>query len=119
MNDLMTSINESSRKNLISGLRACGLVPFNPNAVYIKLPSENILSPRKALDQSLLDILNEKKNEGGDKKDVTLSKNENKKVISKKRFKIEPGKSISVEYDSETETASEGESVSIEFMIDY
>ena len=86
---------------------------FNPNAEYIKLPSENILSPRKVLDQSLLDILNEKKNESGDKKDVTQSKNKNKKSMSKKRLKIEPVKSISVEYDSETETASEGESVSI------
>ena len=45
LNDLLTSINENSRKNLISGFRACGLVPFNPYAVYIKLPSENILSP--------------------------------------------------------------------------
>lgn len=119
LNDLMTSINKCSRENLISGFRACGLVPFNPNAVYIKLPSENVLSPRKALDQSLLDILSEKKNECGDKKDVTQSNNKNKKQISKKRLKVEPGKSISVECDSETETASEGESDYFEFMIEY
>ena len=49
--------NGSSSENLVSGFRKCGLYPFIPNAVFQKLPSENVMSPRKALDESLLQQL--------------------------------------------------------------
>ena len=38
----------------LSGFLKCGLYPLNPNVVYEKFPSENVMSPRKALNQSLL-----------------------------------------------------------------
>ena len=41
----------------LSGFHKCGLYLFNPNVVYKKLPTENVMSPRKALDQSLLQQL--------------------------------------------------------------
>ena len=47
----------ASFENLVSGFCKCGFVPFNPNVVYKKLPTENVMSPRKALDQSLLQQL--------------------------------------------------------------
>ena len=39
LNQLMTELNENdaAKTNLISGFRTCGLVPFNPDAVYAKL----------------------------------------------------------------------------------
>ena len=49
--------NGASSENLVSGFRKCGLYPFNPNAVFQTLPSENVMSPRKALDESLLQQL--------------------------------------------------------------
>ena len=47
----------SASENLVNGFRKCGLCPFNPDAVYELLPSENVMSPRKALDESLLQHL--------------------------------------------------------------
>ena len=47
----------ASFENLVSGFCKCGLYLFNPNVVYKKLPTENVMSPRKALDQSLLQQL--------------------------------------------------------------
>ena len=48
---------ENGKQNLVNGFKACGIHPFNPQEVYAKLPSENTMSPGKALDQSLLDTL--------------------------------------------------------------
>ena len=56
---LVSELEESgaSSKNLVSGFHKCGLYPFNLNVVYEMLPSENVMSPRQALDQSLLQYL--------------------------------------------------------------
>ena len=56
---LVSKLEESgaSSENLVSGFCKFGLYPFNPNVVYEKLPSENVMSPRKALDQSFLQQL--------------------------------------------------------------
>ena len=50
-------IEGNGRSNLINGFRKCGIYPFNPDEVYKKLPGENVMSPKKALDQSLVDSL--------------------------------------------------------------
>ena len=50
-------IKGNGRSNLINGFRKCGIYPFNPDEVYKKLPGENVMSPKKALDQSLVDSL--------------------------------------------------------------
>ena len=47
-------VEGNGRSNLINGFRKCGIYPFNPDEVYKKLPSENVMSPKKALDQSLV-----------------------------------------------------------------
>ena len=44
-------------KKLLKTLLKCGLYPFNLNVVYEKLPSKNVMSPRKALDKPLLQQL--------------------------------------------------------------
>ena len=49
--------NGDSSENLVSGFCKCGLHPFHPDAVYQRLPSEIVMSPRKALDESLLQQL--------------------------------------------------------------
>ena len=46
-----------SSENLVSGFRKCALYPFNPNVVYKNFPSEDVMSPRKPLDQFLLQQL--------------------------------------------------------------
>ena len=74
--------------NLINGFRKCGIYPFNPDEVYKKLPSENVMSPKKALDQSLVDSLAELRR--GDE-------NEKPKNLKRTRLDVEPGKSISGE----------------------
>lgn len=49
--------NGATSENLVNGFRKCGLSPFNANIVYELLPSENVMSPRKALDESLFQHL--------------------------------------------------------------
>ena len=46
--------NDAFSENLFSGFCKCGLYPFHPDAVYQRLPSENVMTPRKALNESLL-----------------------------------------------------------------
>ena len=47
-------LKHSATESLKSGFRAYGLVQFNPNAVYTKMPTENVLSPRIALNETLI-----------------------------------------------------------------
>ena len=49
--------NGTAAENLVSGFCKCGLYPFSPDAVYEKLLSRNVMSPRKALDELLLQRL--------------------------------------------------------------
>ena len=49
--------NGATSENLVNGFRKCGLFPFNPNIVYELLPSENIMSSREALGESLFQHL--------------------------------------------------------------
>ena len=81
-------VEGNGRSNLINGFRKCGIYPFNPNEVYKKLPSENVMSPKKALNQSLVDSLAELRRG-----------NENEKPKNQKRtcLDVELGKSISGE----------------------
>ena len=65
----------------------CGLFPFNPDAVYEFLPSENVMSPQKALDESLLQHLQDLREVPADE---ALTKQ-----TRRKRLDLEPGKSIS------------------------
>ena len=91
--------NGASRENLIGGFRKCGLYPFDPKVVYERLPSENIMSPRKALDESLLQQLQSMR-ESPDGEETTQA---NKRT----RLDVAPGKSISnltlEDSDSESE----------------
>ena len=81
-------IEGNGRSDLINGFRKCGIYPFNPDEVYKKLPNENVMSPKKALDQSLVDSLAELRR--GDE-------NEKPKKQKRTRLDVEPGKSISGE----------------------
>ena len=53
---LMSKMHENvaSCESLVNGFHKCCLWPFNPDAVYEKLLCQNAMSPRKALDESLL-----------------------------------------------------------------
>ena len=81
-------VEGNGRSNLINGFRKCGIYPFNPDEVCKKLPSENLVSPKKALDQCLVDSLSELR--GGDG-------NEKPKNQKRTRLDVEPGKSNSGE----------------------
>ena len=101
LNKLMKELLQNSKRNLKSGFRTCGLVPFNPNEVYAKLASENTMSPSKAIDSSILDhlreLLGEDDEEGPSQRKHT-------------RLEVEPGKSVVVPADSE-ESNSDGDDV--------
>jgi hypothetical protein len=76
----------NGKQNLINGFRKCGLVPFNPEEVYSRLPPEVDMNNNSAtLDSSLIDILKEMR---GD--------NSGEKSAKKKRLDVEPGKSVVV-----------------------
>ena len=94
----------ASPKNLVSVFRKCGLYPFNQNVVYEKLPSENVMGPQEALDQSLLQQFQCMR-----ESPVGKDAQQNKK---RTRLDVAPGKSISnldfvfSESDSGSETES-------------
>ena len=94
-------VEGNGRSNLINGFRKCSIYPFNPSEVYKKLPSENVMSPKKALDQSLVDSLAELHR--GD---------ENEKPKNQKRtlLDVEPSKSISGESNKPISGESSAES---------
>ena len=98
--------NGASSENLVSGFRKCGLYPFNPNAVFQTLPSENVMSPRKALDESLLQQLQSMR-----ECPVGEETPQNNK---RTRLDVAPGKSISnlnrVSSESESEESESKES---------
>ena len=85
---LVSQLLVNAAENLKGGFRKCGLVPFNPE-VYDTLPIANVMSPRKAMDQSVLGILQELR--GDDEEEPGPSN-------SKKRTKldVQPGKSVVV-----------------------
>ena len=80
--------NGAAAENLVSGFCKCGLYPFNPDAVYEKLPSRNEMSPWKALDESLLRCLQNMKEPQSAEEAVPKQNN-------RKRLDLEPRKSIS------------------------
>ena len=80
--------NGAAAENLVSGFCKCGLYPFNPDPVYEKLPSRNIMSPQKALDQSLLQHLQNMREPQSAEEAVPMQS-------KRKRLGLEPGKSIS------------------------
>ena len=97
-------VEGNGRNNLINGFRKCGIYPFNPDKVYKKLPSENVMTPKKALDQSLqslVDSLAELRR--GDE-------NEKPKNQKRTRLDVEPGKSISGEPSKRISGESSAES---------
>ena len=93
-----------SSENLVSGFRKCALYPFNPNVVYQNFPSEDVMSPRKALDQSLLQQLQSMR-----ESPVGEHAQQNKE---RTRLDVVPGKSISnLDFvSSESESGSETKS---------
>ena len=83
--------SENGPENLKSGFRKCGLVPFEPEQVYKRLPStaSNELEPTEALDSSLLEALKELRGNNAE-----LPKT--KKVSKKNRLHLSPGRSVSL-----------------------
>ena len=93
---LITSLaSQNGPENLKSGFRKCGLVPFQPEEVYKRLPNSttNELTPNEALDESLLDALREMR---GDTETPSGSTSKKRKVSKKDRLHLSPGKSISL-----------------------
>ena len=79
--------NGAASENLVNRFRKCGLFPFNHDAVYELLPSENVMSQRKALDESLLRHLPGLREVPADEAPTKQTK--------RKRLDLESGKSIS------------------------
>ena len=101
--------NGAASENLVNGFRKCGLFPFNPDAVYELLPCKNAMSPRKALDESLLQHLQGLREVPADETPTKQTK--------RKRLDLEPGKSISnldVQGSDEDITSEEDSSFSSE-----
>ena len=102
----MNSLSIDACENLVSDFRACELCPFNPEQVYSKLPSDSVMSPSKAVDQSLLEMLHEMRNGDADNTTPTNTKSN--------RLDVEPGKSLAVEcnqsepeiYDTDSDSSS-------------
>lgn len=101
--ELMAKVlNETACQNLISGFGKCGISPFDPSVVYTKLPSQNTISPRKAMDESLIGLLSEMRY--GEEESASRKATNN----AKNRLEVEPGKSVAVpESDTESDTESE------------
>ena len=79
--------NGAASENLVNGFCKYGLFHFNPDAVYELFPSENVMSPQKALDESLLEHLQGIREVPADEAPTKQTK--------RKRLNLEPGKSIS------------------------
>ena len=100
LNKLFCEITKNSSTNLQSGFRKCGLVPYNPDEVFKMLPSENILSPSKAMDESVLNLLQELRGEDED---------EPARKTKRTRLDVQPGKSVTVPDEAAEERESESE----------
>ncbi|XP_060804831.1 uncharacterized protein LOC132904249 [Amyelois transitella] len=89
---VMDEVNMTKKENVVSGFRATGIVPFNPQQVYKKipecLPDETIFS----VDQTLLDYLKE------NRKPNEIKRGRNKKL------NVQPGKSITTSELNQVET---------------
>ena len=83
----------------MSGFRKCGIFPFNPNEEYKSLPTSNILSPNKAMDQSVIDVLQQLR--GEDEQLPGPSKRRRTKLD------VQPGKSVVVD-ESDENSESDG-----------
>ena len=79
--------NGAASENLVNRFHKCGLLPFNPDAVYELLKSENVMNPRKALDESLLQHLQGLREVPADEAPTKQTK--------RKRLDLEPGKPVS------------------------
>ena len=79
--------NSASSEKLVSGFCKCGLYPFHPDAHYQRLPSENVKSPGKALDESLLWQLQSMR-------ESPVSE-ETPQINKRTQLDVPPGKSIS------------------------
>ena len=95
--------NGASSENLVSGFRKCGLYPLHPDAVCLILPSENVMSPRKALDESLLQQLQSMRE--------SPVREETPQNNKRTRLDVAPGKSVSnLNLDSSKSESEEIES---------
>ena len=84
LKELVDSLNTD---NLISGFRACGIHPFNPQELISKLPQSNTAAnASQSISSAVLEQLKRMR-----------SPPDNKKPERRKRVAVEPGKSVSVE----------------------
>ena len=93
--------SQNGLENLKSGFRKCGIVPFQPEEVYKRLPdsSTNVLAPNEALGDSLSDTLKELRGPGpgnGETPSGSTTKKKSNKVSKKDRLHLSPGKSVSL-----------------------
>ena len=100
--------NGASSENLVSGFLKCCLYPFHPDAVYQRLPSENVMSLRKSLDESLLQQLQSMR----ESLDIEKTPQNNKRT----RLDVAPRKSVSnLNLDSSESESEESESRESQF----
>lgn len=82
----LNNIEASSRKNILSGFRACGIVPFNPHPVLKRIPSTSDVQEESnpLLSDSLLTFLQETRSP------------EPRNTQRRRRIKVQAGKPINV-----------------------
>ena len=103
--------NDAFSENLVSGFCKCGLYPFHPDAVYQRLPSENVMTPRKALNESLLQQLQSMRESGKSISILNLDSSESESAESESR---ESQFGESSESESESDDNDENDNASTE-----
>jgi hypothetical protein len=116
LKSLIRSLEDGNgQQNMVAGFRKCGIYPLNREKVLDRLPQERHESPLetgRVVDESLMKMLRELR--GTSSNAVTSIKTSAGSAQKKLRLSIEPGKSVLVAAESDTDdrrdtTSSESE----------
>lgn len=88
---VMDEVNMKKKENIVSGFRATGIIPFNPQKVYKRIPESLPDEPNYTVDHTLLEYLKE------NRRPNEMKRGRNKKL------NVEPGKSITTSDLSENQ----------------
>lgn len=100
----LENIQKNSKKNVEAGFEACGIVPFNPQAVLKKVPSsEKNAGQQESWTDTFTDLLKELRSPTGDKKKPRG-----------KKLQISPGKAIVPQNISQKNTSSKAKEGNIQ-----
>ena len=104
LSSLMKKMRDGTngKKMVVAGFKATGISPFNPNAVLKHLPAESESVEGSCVDSELVHFLKESRY------------NVQRKVVSKKKINVLPGRSVSVEDFESHESEESNEETDME-----